>query len=111
MRAEILKTRTPKRELVDDFFGHPIELIQPLLGDIIAAQSNEDRESAVIDTLVKYAVIPGTTEKVFEEGDAEALKQQPFGKEFIAVSKALAKLTDVDFLDKKPGSDKTISNS
>jgi hypothetical protein len=106
LRATILKSRQAKRELVD-FFGGQIEIKQPLLGDIIAAQNNDDREAAVIDTLIKYAVVPGTDERVFEDGDAETLKGQPFGKDFLAVTAAIGRLTDVDFLDKKPGSAKT----
>lgn len=86
------------------FFGAKIELRQPQLQDILAAQKSEDRESAVIETLIEYAFIPGTEEKVFEPGDAAGLKAKPFGADFLRISKALEELTEVNFLDKLPSS-------
>jgi hypothetical protein len=81
------------------FFGQEIELRQPILRQILAVQATEDRESVIVDTLIKYAFVPGTEEKVFEDGDAEQLLALPFGKDMLRVSTALTKLTDVDFLD------------
>jgi hypothetical protein len=100
LRATILKTRKPNSKVIT-FFEGQIELRQPILGDIIAAQESEDRESAIIDILVKYAYVPGTDEKVFEDSDADVLKTQPFGKDFLALSKAFEELSEVNFLDKK----------
>ena len=91
-----------KKEI--DFFGGKIELRQPRLADVLDAQNSDDRESAVIDTLIRYAFVPGTDEKVFDEGDAETLKQKPFGADFLRVSKALEELTEVNFLDKENSS-------
>jgi len=82
------------------FFGVTIELRQPQLQDILGAQSKDDREAAVIETLIQYAFIPGTDEKVFENADAAGLKAKPFGADFLRVSKALEDLTEVNFLDK-----------
>ncbi len=101
LRATILKSRKPNSRVVT-FFEGQIELRQPVLGDIITAQESEDRESAIIDVLVKYAYVPGTEEKVFEDADSDMLKTLPFGKDFLAVSKAFEELSEVNFLDKKP---------
>ena len=81
------------------FFGMDIEIRQPVLATVLAVQNNEDRQSAVIDTLVKYAYVPGTNDKVFEEADTDSLLKLPFGKDFLRVSTALTEITDVDFLD------------
>ena len=98
LRSKILaSTDIKSKEVV--FFGGKIELRQPRLADILEAQNSEDRESAVIDTLIRYAYVPDTDEKVFEEGDAETLKGKPFGADFLRVSKALEELTEVNFLD------------
>lgn len=93
-----------------EFFGGTIELRQPALGDILKAQTNEDREAAVIETLIDYAFVPGTEEKVFEKADAASMKALPFGADFLRVTKALEELTEVNFLDKPNSSkDETIS--
>ena len=49
------KSKIQKR--IIPFFGADIELRQPTLGSILLAQKNEDREAAVIDTLVENAYI------------------------------------------------------
>lgn len=103
VRAEIFKTRTIKKVEIE-FFGAQIEIRQMRLQDILQANDNPDRESAIIESLIKYAYVPGTDERVFEEGDAEAFKNMPFGADFIRVSKALEELTEVNFLDKKASS-------
>lgn len=86
------------------FFGVTIELRQPIMSDILKAQTNEDREAAIIQTLVDYAYVPGTEEKCFEDTDAAAFKTMPFGADFLRVSKALEELTEVNFLDKPASS-------
>lgn len=99
LRAKIFAAHSVKK-LPVEFFGADIELRQPILADIIKAQKSEDRESAVIQTLVDYAYVPGTDDKVFEAADAESFKVMPFGADFIRVSNALEELTEVNFLDK-----------
>lgn len=102
MRQQIFASKDRKYRIFE-FFGEEIELRQPLFGDILSAQDNPDREAAVIETLVKYAYIPGTDEKLFEEGDADSFKQLPFGADFMRVNNALEELTEVNFQGKKNG--------
>lgn len=100
-RAKIFASKQRKTEIIE-FQDVMLELRQPLLGDILKAQGSENREAAVIETLVNYAYLPGTDEKVFEDTDKEGLLAMPFGADFIRVSQALERLTEVNFLDKKP---------
>ena len=100
VRAAIFARKELRKQKIV-FFGEEIELRQPQLGDIISARENDDRQAAVIETLIKYAFIPGTEEKVFEEGDADSFKTMPFGADFLRVNNALEELTEVNFLDKK----------
>lgn len=100
MRSKIFAHRE-KRKKVIVFQGVEIELHQPLLGQILSAQTNEDREAVVIEMLVDHAHVPGTTEKVFEASDAEAFKEMGFDENFLAVNEALEELTGVNFRDKK----------
>lgn len=110
MRAKIFAAKTVKRKTID-FFGTDIEIRQPTLGDIVDAQSNEDRKAAVVETLIKYAYIPKTDTKVFEDGDADVFKGMPFGGDFIRVSKTLEELTEVNFLGPNKDSAKTDSDT
>ena len=54
----------------------------------------------MINTLVGYAYIPGTDEKIFEDADAASLKQLPFGADLQRIMKALETLTEVNFQKK-----------
>lgn len=102
LRAKIFAAHERKFEIVK-FMGAEIELRQPKLGDIISAREEENRQAAVIKTLVTYAYVPGTDERVFEEGDADALMELPFGQDFLNVNTAIEKLTDVNFTGGTPG--------
>jgi hypothetical protein len=98
IRAKIFSARKPASRIVS-FFGEDIEIRQPLLGDILDAQANEDRQSAIIQMLVDRAYIPGTDEKLFDDSDADNFKTMPFGAEFLRISKAMEELSEVNFLD------------
>lgn len=110
LRAKIFASRKVRSKVVE-FFDVEIELRQPTLGDIVSAQQNENREAAVIETLVKYSYIPGTDEKIFDESDADGFKSMPFGADFLRVSNALEELTEVSFLTKSADSSKTGASS
>lgn len=111
IRAQILgKTHVPKSTKIT-FFGAKIELRQPSLGETLAAQTNPDREAAVIEMLIKQAYVPDTNEHCFEDADIAQFKSMPFGADFIAVSTALTELSDVNFLDGATGSGGTMQNT
>jgi hypothetical protein len=106
IRANTLSTKKAKRIEIE-FFGEKIEIVQPKLGDIVKARDEENREAAVIETLINNAVVPGTDTRVFEDADAATLREMPFGADFLRVSKAFEELTEVNFLDKSATSKTT----
>lgn len=106
IRAEIFKTRKPL-SVVITFFGQQLELRQPTLADVMAVQETEDRQSAITQTLVRYAFIPKTEIHVFEAADADAIMQLPFGADMVGVTEALEKLTSVNFQGGKSTSSST----
>lgn len=110
LRAKLLATREPTSEVID-FFGGQIELRQPTLADILKATASKDQNAAVINTLVNYAYVPGTDERIFEDTDAASLLSLPFGGDFMRVSQALERLTQVNFLDRSTASVPTPSPS
>lgn len=110
LRAKLLQTRVPKKKLIT-FFGEQIELRQPSLGDILDVRDEEDRSKAMIRTLVQYAYVPGTDERVFEDGDEDSLRAQPWGADFNVLAEAIKDLTNVNFADQKPSSESTQPTS
>lgn len=109
LRAAVFASKEVKKELIF-FFGQQIELRQPRLSDIIAIQNTakeDGMQSAIVDSLIKYAYVPGTDERLFEESDTAEFLQMPFGQDLINVSDALERLTKVNFQDGKGSSGKT----
>lgn len=108
IRARIFAKKDLRSKLLD-FFGTEIELRQPMLKDILQAQQEAQQQaedgvsSAVVNILLQYAYVPGTSEKVFEEGDKDALLDLPFDENLIGVTDALTELTKVNFT--KPSAD------
>lgn len=103
LRASIFKGKKLKRKEIE-FFGQTIEIQQPSLGAVISASEAEDRQAIVIETLIKYAYIPGTDVLLFESGDAATFAGMPFGADFTRVIEAIQELSEVNFQDKKPSS-------
>lgn len=102
IRSAILATHKPKNVPLN-IFGVDIELRQPKIGDVMNAQQDEDRQRGIIDIMIKQAYVPETDELVFDEADRAQLLELPMGADIMKVVKALETLTDVNFLDKKPG--------
>lgn len=99
LRAQIFSAHN---KVVDkktvDFFGQKIELRQPTLADINSLKEDGDNnKSAVVQTLIRYAYMPGTEEKVFEDSDYDSFMSMPFGKDFTQVMEAFGELTGIDF--------------
>lgn len=104
IRSKVFKSKTPKRKRIM-FFGNSIEIVQPLLGDVIdAAKEGNGERSAIITTLIKYAVIPGTETRIFDDSDEEGFNAMPFGEDFSRVMEAFQELTTVNFPAPKPDS-------
>lgn len=97
IRAKILGySGKPKSELIT-FFDQTIELRQPTVGEIEELQNqSEHSKGRTVRTLIRYAYVPGTDEKVFDEADVDGLQELPWGKDFSEVVKAVAKLTGID---------------
>jgi hypothetical protein len=112
LRSQILATHLPKSKVIT-FFGGQIEIRQPSLKDILAVQASAetDREGAIIRTLIMYAFVPGTNDRVFEDSDKEQLQSLPWGQDFVTVTEVMQELTSVNFGRPKQGSDETVSNS
>lgn len=94
MRDKIFGAK-PKSEIVEDFFGVPLELRQPTL-EVALSQRDSSEENKLYFMLTEYAYVPGTPERVFGREDIENLKQLPFGPEFSQLMDKVNKLLGVD---------------
>lgn len=75
------------------FFGAEIELRQPTLRNIAEMADEDSEQAAIVSTLLHYAYVPGTDEKVFTDAHIEALMELPFGPDFTAVADAIKELS------------------
>lgn len=114
IRAQVFAPKEVKTKDLT-FYGAKIELRQPRLEDILAVQQSDANleegqvSVAAISILLQYAYVPGTSEKVFEEGDRDALLKLPFDENMTQLTEALQELTDVNFTPKNAtsGQDQT----
>jgi len=109
LRAELLKTRPPTSKLIT-FFGQQIEIKQLTLEAVLDVGANPDQRG-LINVLLQYAYVPGTNEKIFEEGDIDSLKQLPFGGDFVALTDAITELTSLNFPTPGDASKQTASSA
>lgn len=96
IRSKILASRKPKSVIID-FFDTQIEIRQPTFGSVLSAQTREDRRSAVLNSLIENAYVPGTEDRVFTIEDEAELLLLPMGADLLRVSQALEDLSDVNF--------------
>jgi hypothetical protein len=103
IRASIFGAK-PDTKLID-FFGNKIELRQPVLGTTMEMR-RATPEDATVQMLVQYAFIPvydaegkvqplAGTEHVFEETDADSIKQIPFGPDMQRLTTSVNELIGV----------------
>lgn len=96
IRAAILASDNLKRKTVPlKFFGAEIELRQPTTGDIIRATEGGTNRFTLVNVLLDYAYVPGTDEKVFEEGDVEHLKSLPYNEDMKSLTQAIETFTNI----------------
>jgi hypothetical protein len=82
-------------------FGVEIELRQPTLGSILEAQADNDPRTSSVNLLIRFACVPGTSELIFEAGDADTLLQWPFGEDLVKLQEAISRLTGLDITEAK----------
>src|SRR5690606_38016706 len=95
-RAALLAKRPQSRSVLISLFGTAVELRQPSLGDIMRAQDVEDPAERAAMMVIRYACIPGTDERIIEEGDKEAIISWPFGEDMVRLQEAIADLTGIN---------------
>lgn len=95
IRSQVFSGKKFKKKEID-LFGEKVEIRQPTVGMVLAAQQEQDRRKALVQMLVRYCYVPGTNERVFEETDFDAIMELPVGEWFTTLNNAIIELSDID---------------
>lgn len=108
IRGEIFsaENRKTKSEIID-FYGAKIEVRQPLVAQIVNEDDAEEGRAGIVSSLLKYAYVPHTEEKVFDEADVDTLMTMPFSRDFGRFAEAFQKLTNIDVKGAEGNSEQT----
>ena len=99
LRAKLLgNAPAPDRKAIT-LFGMEIELVQPSFKSILNARETEAADVRSVQMIIDYAYVPGTDEKIFEEGDVEVILSWPFTEDLVEVNKAIAELTGINIAE------------
>lgn len=94
LRKALLAAKAQKSEVIE-LFGQQVEIKQPTIREVLDLNV-EDNKEAIVRVLINHCYVPGTNEKVFEEGDREDILSWPVGDWLKRVTEAVERLTNVD---------------
>lgn len=107
IRSEIFSSENRKQKTkIIPFYGAKIEVRQPLVAQIVNSDEETGR-AALIENLLKYAFVPHTDEKVFDEADVDSLMTMPFSKDFSNFVEAFQELTNIEIREAEGNSEET----
>ena len=97
MRTLVFSSDKFKSEPVTAF-GIEIEIRQTTLGRVLELQEKlqDDRKSAIGLAFIEFCYVPGTGERLFDDGDLDLILKLPFGEDFQKVQDVINKLMGVD---------------
>ena len=99
LRTQLIGNKHEADRKLVTLFGVEIELQQPTLGSMLEARLESDERERAADIFIRYAFVPGTDDRVFEEGDREAILNWPYTKELLEVQKSVMELTGINIQD------------
>lgn len=94
LRAALLQPIAPKI-IPLKLFGQDVELRQPTFREVVNMRAIEDPKARQISMVIKYLCVPGTTETVFTEEDADLILEWPFGEDMNLFQNAIMELTGI----------------
>ncbi len=88
---------TPKAEVRRvTVFGIDMDLKQASLGEILDAEATDNVKISSVNLIIRYACVPGTNEKLFDDADRTMIENWPFNKDVLQLQEAIAELTGID---------------
>jgi len=96
LRSSIFgEARQNFRSETTQLWGHEVEFRQPTLGQVLRVGQTDPGE-AMLRMIIDYVYVPGTTERLFEDGDIDVLRSMPYDAELNVLADIVTKLTGVD---------------
>lgn len=92
IRAAILGSNQVQTKRIT-FFGQEVEVRQPTMKVILNGANMTDRSLASAQMIINHTYDPESGERVFEDADAEALMELPFGADMRRMQNAINELT------------------
>ena len=96
IRAALVGKRHEGKTRPITLFGVDVELRQPTFKSIMEARTEDDQGRRAVDMIIKYAYVPGTDERIFEEGDVPMIEEWPFGEDLVNLQNAIVEMTGID---------------
>lgn len=96
LRAALLSSKTfkPKSERLH-LFGMDVEVKQQTLAEMATLNTNDD-STAVARMIVRFCYVPGTNDRIFEEGDIPTIQNWPFGEDVVKLQQTIARLQGIN---------------
>ena len=95
LRRKLLSSKERRRELIE-IFGEQIEVVQPTLAEVLSVESGPDSKNNIADLMIRYCYVPGTDERVFEDGDKESILEWPMDSWAPVMTAAVERLSGMD---------------
>ena len=95
IRTAVFADQKPDTRVVR-LFGTFVELHQPTLGAILDARDEGDERTRTADVFIRYAYVPGTNDRVFQDEDRDLILNWPFTEDLVRIQEIIAELTGVD---------------
>lgn len=118
IREKIFSSESKKGRTQEvSFYGTIIEIRQPMTKDILAINNADPEDAKFMDDnerarqapfirmILKYAYVPNTDERVFEEGDIESLLSMPWSTDMTDAMRVMSSLTGVKIEEKVKNSE------
>ena len=96
MRAILLGKTPLAKSVTVHVFDMDMDIRQPSFKDMMSVREQGTEFEKAAEMIIKYAYVPGTDEKLFEETDRELILRWPFGPDLIMLQEAIADLTGID---------------
>jgi len=95
IRSKFFSTQTAVR-LIALSSGFEVEVRQPTVGAQLDLIEQPDQKKRMLRVFVDNVFVPGTNEKVFEEGDYEAMMLIPASGDYQKIMTAMTELMDLN---------------
>lgn len=104
LRAALLSSKNYKpKSVIVKLFGMDVEVKQQTIEEMMKLQAMEgdSPDTAAARMIVRFCYVPGTNERLFEEGDIPTIQQWPFGEDVVRLQQVVAKLQGINVEEAK----------